>query len=156
MPSPLRQRWFLLFTVAIGVLPAGGCVRRVMQIQSEPEGALVSVDRTVVGHTPVAVPFTYYGTREIRLEKDGYEPLAAKQRILAPWYDIPPLSFFSNHFALREIRDTRSFNFQMRPKTITDESQLLDRANQMRTDVARGTVAFPLQTAEGETTTTQR
>jgi hypothetical protein len=119
-----------------------------MLIQSDPEGALVSVDRTIVGHTPVAVPFTYYGTREIRLEKDGYEPLTSKQRIMAPWYEIPPISFFANHFAFREIRDTRAFNFQMRPKTITDESLLIDRANQLRTDVMRGTVTLPLDTAE--------
>ena len=142
--------------VILVTLSLGGCVRRVMQIQSEPEGALVSVDRTVVGHTPVAVPFTYYGTREIRLEKDGYEPLTAKQRVVPPWYELPPFGFFSNHFAFHEIRDTRSFNFQMRPKTITDERQLLDRANQMRTDVARGTVAFPMQTAESESAPVQR
>jgi hypothetical protein len=139
-PRPL----LLAALLAVAIATTCGCVRRVMLIQSDPQGALVSVDRTVVGHTPVAVPFTYYGTREIRLEKDGFEPLTAQQRVVAPWYEIPPISFFSNHFAFREIRDTRAFDFRMRPKTITDESQLIERATQMRTDVGRGTIARPM------------
>ncbi len=131
------------------LLASSGCVHRVMMIRSDPDGALVTVDRTAVGFTPVAVPFTYYGTREIRLEKDGYEPVMAKKRILPPWYEIPPISFLSDHFAFHEIRDRREFDFRMTPKTITDESLLLERADQLRTDVARGTVTLPIAESNG-------
>ena len=124
-----------------------GCVHRVMMIRSEPDGALVSIDRQTVGHTPVAVPFTYYGTRDIRLEKDGYQPLEVQERLRTPWYDVFPLSFFTNHFALREIRDQRDFHYQLAPQNVVDENQLLQRADQLRLDVHRGTVALPLDAA---------
>lgn len=121
-----------------------GCIRRVLMVRSEPEGALVTIDRQTVGQTPVAVPITYYGTREIRLEKDGYETLEAKERLRAPWYDIAPISFFTAHFSLRERRDVRQLDYRLTPKQMTDENELLIRAGQLRTDVARGTVTMPL------------
>lgn len=142
------MRLFATVCLALSLLVTtlqSGCVRRVMLIRSDPEGALVTVDRQAVGHTPVAVPFTYYGTREIRLEKDGYESIESKQRIRAPWYDWVPISFITNHFSFRELRDNRTFDYTLRPKPITDESALRDRADQMRLDVFRGTVALPLQ-----------
>jgi hypothetical protein len=117
-----------------------------MMVRSDPEGALVTIDRQTVGHTPVAVPFTYYGTREIRLEKDGYEPLEAKERLRPPWYEWFPLSFLTAHFSLRERRDVRALDYRLAPKQLVDENELLFRAGQMRTDVSRGTVALPLQT----------
>jgi hypothetical protein len=123
-----------------------GCVRRVMMVRSEPEGALVTIDRQTVGQTPVAVPFTYYGTREIRLEKDGYETLEIKERMRPPWYEWFPLSFFTAHFSLRERRDVRQLDYRLTPKQIVDDNDLLYRAGQLRTDVGRGTVTLPLDT----------
>lgn len=113
-------------------------------VRSEPEGALVTIDRQTVGQTPVAVPFTYYGTRDIRLEKDGYDLLETKERIRAPWYDVPPFSFLTAHFSFRERRDVRNLDYRLTPKAMVDENHLLQRAGQLRTDVARGTVALPL------------
>ena len=135
-------------TIGLVVLLFGalqcGCIRRVLMVRSDPEGALVSIDRQTVGQTPVAVPFTYYGTREIRLEKDGYELLQTKERFRAPWYDIPPLSFLTAHLSLRERRDMRNLDYRLTPKAMVDESELLQRAGQLRTDVGRGTVTLPL------------
>lgn len=133
--------WFLAALCAV----QGGCIRRVLEVRSEPEGALVTIDRQTVGQTPVAVPFTYYGTREIRLEKDGFETLATKERIRAPWYDLPPLSFLTAHFSLRERRDVRRLDYRLTPKQMFDERELLQRAGELRTDVARGTVTMPLE-----------
>ena len=121
-----------------------GCIRRVLMVRSEPEGALVSIDRQIVGQTPVAVPFTYYGTREIRLEKDGYELFETKERIRPPWYDLPPISFLTAHFSLRERRDVRQLDYRLTPKATVMENDLLQRAGQLRGDVSRGTVTLPL------------
>jgi len=120
-----------------------GCVQRRLLIRSEPEGALVSVDHQTVGHTPVAVPFTYYATRQVKLEKDGYETIDVKERVKAPWYQYPPLSFFADNFAFREIKDNRVLDFQLSPKRQTNERQLLDNANQLRQDVWRDTIVSP-------------
>ncbi len=134
----------LLITVLI---PLGftGCVQRRLIVRSQPEGALVTIDNQSVGRTPVPVPYTYAGTREIQLEKDGYKTVKVRERIRPKWYDKFPLSFFSNNLALREIRDERVLDFQMEPRTQVQENQLLDRANDLRTNVERGTVTAPIR-----------
>ena len=53
------------------LLPASGCVRRRLNVRTNPPGALVYVDNQQIGTTPCSVDFTYYGTREIRLDQAG-------------------------------------------------------------------------------------
>lgn len=120
-----------------------GCVRRRMMVRSYPEGALAYVDQQEIGRTPVAVPFTYYGTREIRLEKDGFETIKAKHKVSAPWYQIPPLDFVAENLWPREIRDERVVEFQLAPQRQIPESELMQRANQLRSNVQQG-IATPL------------
>ena len=139
-------RTFLTVVIAIGVVCQIGCntVKRRMIIRSHPEGAFVTIDRQPVGYAPVSVPFTYYGVREIQLEKDGYQPIKVAERIAPPFYDSFPVSFFTENFALRERRDERVMDFELVPKTQVNESQLLDRANNTRSNIQRGTVVAPL------------
>ena len=134
----------LVITVLI-TLGFTGCVQRRLIVRSQPEGALVTIDNQSAGRTPVPVPYTYAGTREIQLEKDGYKTIKVRERIRPKWYDTFPLSFFSNNLALREIRDERVLDFQMEPRTQVQENQLLDRANDLRTNVERGTVTAPIR-----------
>lgn len=105
----------------------------------------MSVDRQTIGHSPVSVPFTYYGTREIQLEKDGFQSVRVKQRIRPPWYEVFPLSFFTENFWPRELRDERRLDFDLIPKVQISENQLMERADQLRQNVARGTVTGPLK-----------
>ena len=102
------------------------------------------IDRQPIGHTPVAVPYTYYGNREIQHEMDGFQTKKVKHRFAAPWYQIPPLDFITDNFWPREIRDDRIVDFQLTPLTNVDENLLLDRAGQLRGNVYRGTVTLPL------------
>ncbi len=122
-----------------------GCVQRRLLIRSNPEGALVTVDGRPVGHTPYSLPFTYYGTRLVKLEKDGYQTTEVKQQVRAPWYQYPPFSFFADNLAFREIRDTREVDIAMTPKVQTNEDQLIQSANQLRQDVHRDTIISPRQ-----------
>ncbi len=135
----------LVVCVALSLLAATGCVQRRLLVTSQPEGALVTVDHQPIGHTPVAVPFTYYGTREVQVEKDGYQSIKVKHRIAPPWYQLPPLDFISDNFWPREIRDDRVLDFpEMKPLATINENNLLDRANQLRGNVQRGTVPMPV------------
>lgn len=135
----------LLVLTVFGTLTFTGCVQRRLIIRSQPEGAFVTVDNQPVGHTPVPVPYTYFGTREVQLEKDGYKTVKVRERIRPKWYDKFPLSFFSNNFAGREIRDERMLDFQLEPKTQVEENRLLDRANELRTNIDRGTLTTPIR-----------
>ncbi len=135
-PSNSRRsrkfRWLGLLLAMIQVGMGSGCVQRRMVIRSNPPGAIVYVDDYEVGRTPVTVGFTYYGTRRIRLALDGYETLTVLQPVPAPWYEYPPLDFFSENVVPGELRDSRDFCFQLRPQMLVPPEQLLQRAEQLR------------------------
>lgn len=128
----------LLLTLAVAMLVPGGCVRRRLNVRSNPPGALVYVDNQHIGTTPCSVDFTYYGTREIRLVKPGYETLTVNQPIPMPWYQVPPLDFVSENLLPTEILDHRTVAFDLQPQIIVPTEQLLDRANQLRQETQRG------------------
>ena len=142
---PIRVTGTVALGLAVFAMISCGCVQRRLIVRSQPEGAFVKIDGQQIGHTPVSVPFTYYGTRDIQLEKDGFKTVKVQQRVRAPWYAKFPISFFSENFSPQEIRDERLLEFQMEPKTEVQENLLLDRANGLRGDVQRGTVTAPLQ-----------
>ncbi|MEM9658951.1 MAG: PEGA domain-containing protein, partial [Planctomycetota bacterium] len=115
-----------LFLALLSLLP--GCVRRRMLVRSNPPGATVYVDNQAVGETPCGVDFIYYGTREIRLVKPGYETLTVNQSIPAPWYEYPPLDFVSENLVPREIQDYRTLSYDLSPQRVAPTDQLLARA----------------------------
>jgi len=108
-----------------------------MLIRSDPPGAKVYVDEYEVGTTPVAHSFTYYGTRKIRLVKDGYETLTVMQPIRAPWYEIPPLDFVSENLIPGKLYDPHVLEYRLTPQMVVPTEQLLGRAEGLR----RGTYA---------------
>jgi hypothetical protein len=122
-----------------------------MTIRSNPPGALVFVDDTEIGRTPVSTNFTYYGARKIQLIKDGYETLTVKQTFSPPWYEIPPLDFVSENLWPFECRNEHLVNFQLQPQQIVPNDRLLERAEELRTRALYG-YAVPLPNA---TTTPQ-
>jgi hypothetical protein len=130
-----------LLLVLLMSLPGGGCVRRRLNVRSNPPGALVYVDNQQIGTTPCSVDFTYYGTREVRLVKPGYETLTVNQPIPAPWYQFPPLDFVSENLVPSKIRDNRTVTYNLAPQLIVPTQQLLDRANQLRQDTNQYPVA---------------
>jgi len=116
----------------VACLVATGCVQRRMTIRSNPPGALVYVDDYQVGTTPVSTDFIYYGTRKIRLVKDGYETLTVRQPFPLPWYQVFPLDFFSENLWPAEIRDERVVDLAMTPMAATPPEEVVARAEQAR------------------------
>ena len=111
---------------------AAGCVQRRMTIRSNPPGALVYVDDYQLGTTPVSHDFVYYGTRKIRLVKDGYETLTVRQPFPIPWYEYFPLDFVSENLIPWEIRDERVVDLAMAPAAGTPPEVVVARAEQAR------------------------
>ncbi|HPP54394.1 MAG TPA: PEGA domain-containing protein, partial [Thermoguttaceae bacterium] len=114
-------------------------MQRRLTIRTDPPGAMAYVDGYPIGTTPISTDFTYYGAREIRLVKDGYETVVAKQRFWPPWYEIPPLDFVSENLVPGELRDQRTLEFRLQPQRITPPEQLVDRAERLR----RGEIVLP-------------
>ena len=131
--------------LALLALVPSGCVHRRLMVRSNPSDALVYVDNQQIGTTPCSVDFTYYGTREIRLVKPGYETLTVNQPIPTPWYEVPPLDFFSENLAFHEIHDNRTVSYNLVPQVIVPTQQLLERGNQLRQE----TLQAPVTPASG-------
>lgn len=112
-----------------------GCVERRMIVRTNPPGALLYVDDVEVGITPCATSFIYYGTRKIRLVKDGYETLVIKQPIPAPWYEFFPADFVSENIIPGHIRDIRMLSYDMHPAIPVPNEQLTSRADALRAAV---------------------
>jgi PEGA domain len=140
-PRGAKSHLLLIITLGLATVMNTGCVRRRLTIRSNPVGAVVYVDDQRIGQTPVSTDFTYYGTRKIRIVKDGYETLSTLQTIDAPWYEIPPLDFVSENLIGREIRDERVLDFQLQPQRMIATDELLRRANNLRSGTNINAVA---------------
>lgn len=142
--TPARTAARLLRCGLVGLLLAtagAGCVSRRLMVQSNPPGALVLVEGKEVGYTPTAIDFTYYGTREITLIKDGYETLTVLQKVPTPWYQMPGIDFFSDNLLPYRIADRHSFAYTMNPlrqEDITPNRGVIDRAQMLRSEAQIG------------------
>lgn len=126
--------------LTLAVLP--GCVQRRMTVRSNPPGALVYVDDYQIGTTPVSTDFIYYGTRKIRLVKDGYETLTVRQPFPLPWYQVFPLDFVTENIWPWEIRDERVVDLAMMPAATMPPEEVVGRAEVARLSAGSG-VAVP-------------
>jgi hypothetical protein len=127
-----RIAWRAIALVALLVVAGSGCVQRRMTIRSNPPGALVYVDDYQIGTTPVSTDFVYYGTRKIRLVKDGFETLTVRQPLPVPWYEVFPLDFVSENLWPWEIRDERVVDLAMAPAESQPAELVVARAQTAR------------------------
>ncbi len=116
---------------------AAGCVERRMTIRSEPPQAVVYLEGAETGLTPCTVEFVHYGTREISLQKQGYETKKVYQKITPPWYQIFPLDMFFEMLWPFKMTDQRAFTYKLEPVKPVDEKELLSRAEKMGREAMR-------------------
>lgn len=140
----------LVVLLAAALLPA--CVKRTISITSEPPGALVYLNDVELGRTPVDADFTFFGTYDVRLNLDGYEPLVTKKDAVAPFYEYPgpdliaeamPFNIHTHlkwHFTLEPTPESQLSREEM-------EAQLIARANELRTRL-RNEVEPPIDLIE--------
>ena len=114
-----------------------GCLERTVTVTSTPPGALVYLNDTEVGRTPVTTAFTFYGDFDVRLRKEGYEPLVTHMRARAPFYEYAPLDLAATAWPGR-IRTDRQWHFDLVPlptPTREGEAALVERAAAMRSQL---------------------
>ncbi len=109
-----------------------------MTIHSDPPGARVFVDGKDRGFTPASFDFGYYATNEIKLVKPGYETLKVLQKVPPPWYQRVPFDFFSDNLSPFPVTNRREFRYQMKQSQPVSQLELLDRADQLRSEVQIG------------------
>jgi hypothetical protein len=118
--------------VAIVCLSQTACVQRRLTIRSNPPGALVYIDNEEIGVTPCSTDYIYYGTRTIRLVKDGYETLTVLQPIPAPIYQYPGIDFVVENLVPYEIRDERTLAYNLTPQVMVPTEEILQRGDELR------------------------
>jgi hypothetical protein len=92
-----------------------GCVRRDLTVTSDPPGALVFLNDTEAGRTPLTRPFTFYGTYDVRLRKEGYKTLKTKSLVLAPWWQWVPIDLVAELFPVTD-HQTKHFVMELDPE----------------------------------------
>ena len=140
MIKTIRSFHFLIL-VAI-IFAFSGCVTRSLTVKTNPGNALVYIDNELIGESPVTIPFTYYGTRKIMIERkdeDGvltHERTITFEKIKAPAYEVFPLDFFSEILWPRELKDDHvlSYNLvELEPLSIKErQEKVLKNAEELR------------------------
>ena len=127
-----------LIALLLAVGLASGCVERRFVITADPPGALVYCNGENLGlaGTPptggVDKFFTYYGKYRFTIVKDGYVTLTTEELIATPWYEYPPLDFFTENIWPFKVSDVRRLHFQLQPATKANAGDLLNKAEILR------------------------
>ncbi|MEK6703526.1 MAG: PEGA domain-containing protein [Planctomycetota bacterium] len=125
------------WTALLGVvLLTGGCADRRLVITSAPPGALVWVNDVELGRTPLEASFVHYGTYDVRLRLEGYEPVVTSAVATAPWYEYVGPDLVAE--AMPWGVETRvRWNFTLKPALESTmgrpelEKGLIDRAREL-------------------------
>ncbi len=122
------------FLVIIGgiALLLGGCVERKLTINTEPQGAMVTLNDEQIGVSPVTVSFNWYGDYWVRVSKDGYETLDTHQELKAPAHDWFPLDFIADVLYPGRIVDSYEWTFELEPHQELTREQLLENAQTLQ------------------------
>jgi len=126
----MHRVWTLLLIVP--VVASTGCVRRTIRITSEPAGALVWLNHREVGRTPVDVEFTHYGTYDLLLKKDGYEPMIGAMPTGYTLHGTPGVDLALEVLPVH-THDLVEWHIDMVPRD-NDQAALLDRASTLRAE----------------------
>ena len=131
---------FISLTLMFGLLSASltltGCVERKLTINTEPAGALVSLNDEEIGTSPVTVEFNWYGDYKVRISKQGYETLNTHRKLKGPLYDVFPIDFFAEILWPGRIVDEYEWSFSLVPYQPPQRESLLNAAQEMKKTAA--------------------
>lgn len=102
-------------------------------ISSDPPGALVYLNDQEIGRTPLNVPFKWYGTYDVKIEREGYRTLETQATAERPWWEAPGPDLFAE--AIPDNRVEIDWHFvllEARPADEVDPDRVLEYARQLR------------------------
>lgn len=116
----------------------GGCLERTVSITSEPAGALVILNDEEIGRTPVETGFRYFGVYDVRLQREGFEPIVTEKEAVAPIWEYPGLDLLAIAAPWR-VKTHLEWHFDLEavpepgtPEAEQSEQELFDRARSLR------------------------
>ena len=118
--------------MAIPCVAQTGCVRRTIRISSEPPGALVWLNHREIGRTPVEVEFTHYGTYDLLIKKDGWEPMIGPMPMGFRIRGTPGIDLALEVLPIH-TQDLVEWHIDLVPRD-NDHAALLERASVLRAE----------------------
>ena len=109
-----------------------GCVRRRLTLRTDPPGAVATLDNVELGKTPITRDFDYYGKRELKLVKEGYEPHTQMIQLRAPWYEWIGFDFFSEVLIPGTLNDEQEFAFKLKPQQVVSPDALIAEGERLK------------------------
>jgi hypothetical protein len=132
------------------VLCAGGCLERTICVTTDPPGALVWINDVEVGRTPLETDFTYYGDYDVRVRREGYEPIVTHAKANTPIQEMPGIDLLAEAAPVR-FHNVVRWHWDLTPVAEASgdraaaEGAVIARANEMRSRMtgapAKGPVA---------------
>ena len=123
----------LVLLACLAVLP--GCLERKITVVSEPPGATVWLNDVEVGRTPCTTGFMYYGEYDVRLQKEGFEPVSTHKSARTPLWEIPPIDLAATALPVTITRDVQ-WRFDLDPAPTGDAEGLVARARELQARAA--------------------
>ena len=112
-----RSTSFATFLVASTLALSGCRTRRVMEVTSDPAGAVVRLDEEIVGETPLEIQFTHYGRRRLTLYLPGYRTWTRRVEPKRPWYSVFPLDFVTEVLLPLGLEHRHPYHAELQPDT---------------------------------------
>jgi len=122
-----------LLCVAMGCAMGAGCVERSIDVTSNPPGALVTANDQEIGRTPFSRQFTWYGTYEVQVRKDGYQTLKTETPVIAPWWQWIGFDLIAELLPVR-LEDHHEISYKLKPfnDEHSDPEALVQRGQGLR------------------------
>ena len=110
---------------------ACGCVRRVVDISSDPDGAVVWLNDREIGTTPVEVEIIHYGEYDVQVLRPGYESITTSGNASAPVWDLPGFDVVSEILPM-DLVSRNTWHYEL-AKEERDSDAVVLRAEALRT-----------------------
>jgi hypothetical protein len=113
MINRAKCSWLFLSLAGVAAL-LSGCVKQSIVVRSDPAGAMVYFDGDKKGTTPVEFPFKWYGGHRVRIEQEGFQPVAENVEIKSPAHLKIPIDFFVEVIPYN-FKDRHELNYKLEP-----------------------------------------
>ncbi len=131
----LKKNLAIMFAVILIVIAVSGCVERELTINTQPQGAVVTLNDEEIGTSPVTVSFNWYGDYCVRISKEGYETLNTHRELKGPWYDKFPFDFFAQIVSPKRTVDKYEWTFTLEEKKQINPQELVEKAQRLRSQL---------------------
>lgn len=95
LPLLVLPRLATLCLASLCLASLGCRSERTLRVRSDPPGAVVRFDETLIGTTPLVHKFLHGGRRRVSIYHDGYRTWSRQIDVRGPWYSRFPYDLFT-------------------------------------------------------------